>query len=491
MTSKVLYVGAKYDYGDKTRGLSFEQRNFHDSLSSWCERQGWEMISYDFYTRGQEIGQDAMTQELLALAQREKPAFLFSVLVDHHLDPRHEVFSEIGQSGETVTLHWFCDDHWRWENYSRFVAPHFHFVTTTAADALPKYAGIGLADRVIQTQWACNHELYTPAEAPQDIDISFVGMPHGDRVAFLNGLAERGLGVEAFGYGWQGRPRLPFHQMVRLFSRSKINLNLSNASMMTGQQIKGRNFEIPGAGGFLLSGQADGLDEYFEDGREIVTFSDVDDLAGKARFYLAHDTERVRIAKNGYERTLAEHTWHHRFDQIFREAGQRLSSHAPRSQAQAVVPLPIAGARGFNFLSVPDWNSVQSWQTLVQAYVEEFAANEDVALILRPSSALGQPVEEMAVALDAFIENDLGQDAEDTPDIIFEVSPLPESDLARLYHAAQCFVLPQAGAGACRARQMAQTAGVPTLGADGPDSGSLRRQMRQALREHKSLPKAA
>ncbi|MDQ2687440.1 MAG: hypothetical protein M3Y28_06190 [Armatimonadota bacterium] len=148
----VLYVGAKYDYGDKSRGLSFEHRNFHHSLRSWCERQGWDFVPYDFYTRGQEIGQDAMTQELLDLARTLRPAFLFSVLVDHHLDPHHEVFSQIGQSGETVTLHWFCDDHWRWEKYSQFVAPHFHFVTTTAPSALPKYAQLGLADRVIQTQ---------------------------------------------------------------------------------------------------------------------------------------------------------------------------------------------------------------------------------------------------------------------------------------------------------------------------------------------------
>jgi len=353
-TPKLLYVGAKYDYGDKTRGLSFEHRNFHHPLQTWCARQGWGLVPYDFYTRGQEIGQDAMTQELLDLARRERPAFLFSVLVDHVVDPHHHVFSEIGRTGETVTLHWFCDDHWRWEPYSRHVAPHFHFVTTTADSAPPKYAEIGLADRVIKTQWACNHELYTPTDSPQDVDLSFVGMPHGDRVSFLNGLAGRGLGVEVFGHGWQGRPRLPFHQMVRLFSRSKINLNLSNASMMTGPQIKGRNFEIPGAGGFLLSGRAEGLDEYYEDSREIVTFADGDDLADKARFYLAHDAERARIAANGRRRTRAEHTWHHRFDQIFRAVGQRLSSPAPRVAQQTLAPCPLT-ARGAS-TSCRCWN---------------------------------------------------------------------------------------------------------------------------------------
>lgn len=489
MTPKLLYVGAKYDYGDKTRGLSFENRNFHHPLQTWCAQQGWDFVPYDFYTRGQEIGQDAMTQELRELARREKPAFLFSVLVDHPLDPRHEVFSQIGQTGETITLHWFCDDHWRWENYSQFVAPHFHFVMTTADSALPKYAQVGLGDRVIKTQWACNHELYTPTDAPRDIDVSFVGMPHGDRVPFLNALAERGLSVEVFGHGWQGRPRLPFHQMVRLFSRSKINLNLSNASVMTGQQIKGRNFEIPGAGGFLLTGKAGGVGEYYTDDQEVVTFDGADDLAEKARFYLAHEDERTRIAENGRRRTLAEHTWHHRFNQIFQTVGQRLASPAPQTQLrrQSLDPLPIQGTRGFNFLSMLDWAPSGGWKTLVWAYVEEFGADENVALILRPSSAEGQTVEAMAAEMDAFIENDLRQSPEHTPDIIFEVSPLPDGDLPRLYRTADAFVLPTAGAASRPEWRMAEASGLPTLG---PEDG-LRQRMRQTFAERQELLKAA
>lgn len=611
MTPKLLYVGAKYDYGDKTRGLSFEHRNFHHPLQSWCAQQGWELVPYDFYTRGQELGLDAMTQELYELAQREKPSFLFAVLVDFHLDPRHEVFSEIGRTGETTTLHWFCDDHWRFEKYSRHVAPHFHYVTTTASSALPKYAELGLGDRVIKTQWACNHELYVPHTVPEDIDVSFVGMPHGDRVPFLNDLAARGLPVSVFGHGWQGRPRLPFHQMVRLFSRSKVNLNLSNASSLTGQQIKGRNFEVPGTGGFLLSGEADNLGEYYEDGREIVTYQGAEDLVAKAQYYLTHDTERTRIAERGYRRTVGEHTWHHRFDQIFRAIGQRVprttarqavetaalswqsplwaatgwaeearqfvlalddadyplavfpqaeagvpadlgpherhrleemarrsirggvhvchglpTEFSPRVDARlnigrtmwetdslpegwaeacnrmdqlwvpsefnrdtfanagvdprkiAVIPgtldvgaydssvpaLPIEGARGFNFLSVFDWTLRKGWDVLVQAYVEEFAADEDVALIIKPSSSRGYTVEEMVDAMDSHIASVTGLSSEQTPDIIFQAAPVPQDLMPSLYRAADCYVLPTRGEGWGRPYMEAMAMGLPTIG---------------------------
>jgi glycosyltransferase involved in cell wall biosynthesis len=319
-----------YDYGERAQGFSYEYRNFHHSLKSYCEKQNWGFINYDFMDRGIAIGLDLMTQELFELAKKEKPTHLFAVLFDFHRDPRHEVFKRISELG-TITIHWFCDDHWRFEKYSSIVATNFDFVCTTANSALPKYENLGIADKVIKTQWACNHELYVPYDIEKDIDISLVGRPHGGRKEVIEAMTSSGLSVEVFGHGWKNRPRLPFNQMVRVFSRSKINLNLSNSSE-TGQQIKGRNFEVPGTRSFLLTGNADNLKEYYEDGKEIVIFNSTDELIDKASYYLSHDIERQRIAENGYQRTLAEHTWHHRYDTIFKH----IEEHA-RGKSKPVV----------------------------------------------------------------------------------------------------------------------------------------------------------
>lgn len=316
MKTKLCYVGMQYDYGDKTRGFSYEHRNFYYPLKSYCERHDWDFIHFDFMERGLTDGLDVMTQGLYELAKKERPAILFAVLFDFHRDPRYEVFKHIASLG-TTTVHWFCDDHWRFEKYSSVVAPHFDIVCTTANDALPKYKNMGISHKVIKTQWACNHELYLPYDLPKDLDISFVGQPHGNRVEVLLKLSQQGFKLEVFGFGWENRPRIPFHQMVRVFSRSQINLNLSNSSTLVGQQIKGRNFEIPGTRSFQLSSNADNLTEYYEEGKEIVIFNSVDELAEKAKYYLNHEDERNEIANNGYKRTMAEHTWQHRFDGIF------------------------------------------------------------------------------------------------------------------------------------------------------------------------------
>ena len=109
--------------------------------------------------------------------------------------------------------------------------------------------------------------------------------------------------------------------MIKIFNQSKINLNLSNASRLGVEQIKGRDFEVPGCGGFLITGYAENIEEYFDVGKEIVCYRDVDDLVNKIRHYLKYDDEREAIAKAGYARVLREHTYERRFRNIFRTIG--------------------------------------------------------------------------------------------------------------------------------------------------------------------------
>ena len=87
------------------------------------------------------------------------------------------------------------------------------------------------------------------------------------------------------------------------------------------EQIKGRNFEVPGCGGFMLTEGADDLDRYYENGKEVVCFAGRDDLVEKVRHYLEHDSERAAIAKAGHERTMSDHTYAIRFKDIFRRMG--------------------------------------------------------------------------------------------------------------------------------------------------------------------------
>jgi spore maturation protein CgeB len=71
-----------------------------------------------------------------------------------------------------------------------------------------------------------------------------------------------------------------------------------------------RIFEATKAGSMLLTEHCENLDEYFEIGVEIETYSSVDELREKCRYYLRDDNElkRENIARNGQLRTLSEHS---------------------------------------------------------------------------------------------------------------------------------------------------------------------------------------
>jgi len=317
---RLLFVGMKYEYGDPKRGIDYGWRNIYASFQTFCARHEWDLLFFDFMAEGLSHGRDGMTQRLRDFVEANRPTFLFACLASDAVDPQYEVFKEISDRG-CMTIHWFCDDQWRFENYTAQVAPYFQYSCTTSRQALQKYAAIGLGDRVIRSQWACNTELYRPYGMPKDVPVSFIGWAHGNRPQILSFLLQSGLPLKVFGPGYVDRPRLPFHQMVRMFSRSKINLDLSVTSSMNTLQLKGRTFEVPGTGGFLLTGPCDELGDYYKPGIEVGVYESIDDLVVKARSYLEHEDERELIARRGYERTLAEHTWQHRFEQVFDQVG--------------------------------------------------------------------------------------------------------------------------------------------------------------------------
>jgi spore maturation protein CgeB len=153
----------------------------------------------------------------------------------------------------------------------------------------------------------------------QDIDVSFVGQPHGKRKEVINYLQRRGVNIRAFGNGFE--TRLSFDQMVQMYCRSKINLNLSNTANSLSTQIKGRLFEVPACNAFLMTDIAEEMEKYYDLDTEVCTFSDPADLVEQIRFYLANPGLRNQIADAGYQRTIREHTYEHRFNDVFSKAG--------------------------------------------------------------------------------------------------------------------------------------------------------------------------
>ena len=318
------------DYGDPSRGLSFEETNFRSSL----EGMGHELIAYDFMEQSRQNGKQRMRADLLRTAAETKPDVAFFCLFTDELDI--STIEGVGREGRCPTVNWFADDHWRFDIFTRHIAPAFDLAVTTDEDSLAKYAAEGI-DRVHLSQWACNRYAYSRANAGENKhSVTFVGQPHGNREATVERLRSAGHQVECWGMGWPAG-RLDHDGMVRVFGSSAINLNLSNSSLpprtprvllgrLLGRgpkgprpaQIKGRNFEVPGCGGFLLTERVPHLERYYDLGGEVGVFEDEDDLVEQVAYWLEHEERRAAVAEAGYRRTMAEHTYDHRFEAIFR-----------------------------------------------------------------------------------------------------------------------------------------------------------------------------
>lgn len=103
-------------------------------------------------------------------------------------------------------------------------------------------------------------------------------------------------------------------EAVYIFRSSKINLNITLRSIRSGIPL--RAFEVMGSGGFLLTNYQEDYLDYFEPGIDYVYYDSYEDLLEKIDYYLTHDEERQQIARNGYEKVKAYHTYRNRFDTI-------------------------------------------------------------------------------------------------------------------------------------------------------------------------------
>jgi spore maturation protein CgeB len=327
----ILYVAIRHEYGDPSRGLSFEETNFRSAL----EGMGHTLTTFDFVERAARDGVTRMRSDLVTLATASKPDLAFFFLFRDQLDT--DTIEAVRRLGGCPTVNWFADDHWRFEDFTRYMAPAFDLAVTTDADSLPKYRQLPNT-RVLLSQWACNRYAYNHVTAELEHEVTFVGQLHGDRKQTVARLGSAGFPVECWGFGWPAGV-LEHDEMVQVFASSRINLNLSNSSEVSGfnarlrrllrfhppplrpPQIKGRNFEVPGCGGFLLTERVPHLERYFELDSEVAVFDGPDDLVDKVRYWLEHDEERQSVAGAGYRRVMSEHTYDHRFAAIFEELG--------------------------------------------------------------------------------------------------------------------------------------------------------------------------
>lgn len=205
------------------------------------------------------------------------------------------------------------------KGYDLILTSFPHFVERLKAKGVfSEYFRIGFDPRVL--------ELLGMVE--KTVDASFVGgisRHHGRAVPVLEYLAKT-TPIQFFGYGAasldRNSPIVERHHgevwglnMYRALAQSRITLN-RHINVAENYANNMRLFEATGVGALLLTDQKDNLESLFEVGKEVVAYSSEAEAAEMIRYYLDHPAEAKAIASAGQRRTLREHTYQRRMEEL-------------------------------------------------------------------------------------------------------------------------------------------------------------------------------
>lgn len=172
-------------------------------------------------------------------------------------------------------------------------------------------------------------------------DLTFVGSfssAHSEGTKLLEVVA-RSIPIHVWGQGidyldTDSPLRKNYHgqawglEMYKILAQSKIVIN-RHIDVAENYANNMRLYETTGMGAMLLTDSKHNLNDLFNIDREIITYKNTNELLKKIGYFLNNDEEREKIAKQGQKRTLTDHTYNKRMEELIQILDQYLDR--PRS----------------------------------------------------------------------------------------------------------------------------------------------------------------
>jgi spore maturation protein CgeB len=164
--------------------------------------------------------------------------------------------------------------------------------------------------------------------------VAFVGSltsDHADRITFLDALARR-VDVDFYGRGVEYLPAdSPLRKRYRGPAWGDDLYSIYGSYLVVFHKIIGvvgtsasakRLFEATGMGACVMAEASDDMPGLFQPEHEIVTYATFDECVEKITDLLAHPEIALQIGQRAQQRTLAEHTYARRVQQILQYTKQ-------------------------------------------------------------------------------------------------------------------------------------------------------------------------
>jgi spore maturation protein CgeB len=257
------------------------------------------------------------------------------------------------------TVLWLVEDPYEIDLHRGEMVDSYDVVFTNERQAVTEYQH----PRAYYLPWCCNPEVHRRLSVTKQYqsDLCFVGMGFPNRLLIINALAPllKRLNVKLIGEWnrWgEVHPDLRkfvlpvvnnFYEVQKYFNGAKINLNIhrdpveppsGNSKGVGATSPNDRAFALAGCGAFqIVDSTRPDLLKCFEDEKEIIRFSNPDDLAKKIEYYLARPGLRGKIGDAAQKRAYGEHTYKHRFVEMFGKLGA-----LPRRKEHRVSRKPVS-----------------------------------------------------------------------------------------------------------------------------------------------------
>jgi spore maturation protein CgeB len=209
------------------------------------------------------------------------------------------------------------------------IAKMADIVFTTALECIREYRNQGIQAHLLM--FGCNPEFHQSGVYRPQYDLDFAVQASwynfASRIEGFNILLKPLLGLghkyRIWGYNWDSDPQaraflgdngdhfagiLPNEKLPDLCASARIILGFQcDSSSIT--QTSMRNYEVLSCGGFYLCQYTKASAYIFREGAHLELARDKEEAVSKVLFYLAHDQERIRVARLGQEYVHRRHSY--------------------------------------------------------------------------------------------------------------------------------------------------------------------------------------
>jgi spore maturation protein CgeB len=222
-------------------------------------------------------------------------------------------------------------------NYYHGADPaEYDLVVSNSEGGLDRLRELG-ARRAEAVFWGADPELFQPLPVDKQMDVFFYG--YGDKfrrewMEAMVGEPSRRLRHVDFALGGRdfrgdtGAAReigdVPINVFGRAISEARVNLNITRrAHASVPASSTARPFELAMAGAAVVSNPYEGIERWFEPGRELLVVGSADDAVDAYRELLDDPTRAEELGRAARERALDEHTYVHRARRLLELIGLR------------------------------------------------------------------------------------------------------------------------------------------------------------------------